>query len=159
MQPIIKQTHKLLIKNKKTLAVAESCTGGLVSYFLTSLSGSSEYFILGLVAYSNKAKSSILGIPASIILHKGAVSKEVAQSLSRQVRKFAKTDFGIGITGIAGPNGGSNYKPVGTVFISVDSKNRRLCREFHFQGTRQEVQKSAALKALQLLKTLIKRGG
>jgi nicotinamide-nucleotide amidase len=155
VQPIIKQIHKLLIKNKKTLAVAESCTGGVLSSFLTSISASSKYFVLGVVAYSNKIKSSILNIPVSLIAQKGAVSKEVAQNLSQAVRNLAKTDFGIGITGIAGPSGGSTRKPVGTVFISVNSKNGGICREFHFKGSRNDIQKAAALKALELLKIIL----
>ena len=155
MEPLINQIHKLLIKNKKTLAVAESCTGGLLSYLLTSISGSSKYFILGLVVYSNKSKTSILNIPVPTITQKGTVSKEVAERISQSVRKLAKTDFGIGLTGIAGPTGGTIHKPVGTVFISVNSKKQKICQEFHFQGSRKHIQKAAALKALQLLKRLI----
>jgi nicotinamide-nucleotide amidase len=154
MKHIMNQIHKLLIKNKKTIAVAESCTGGLLSYLLTSLSGSSEYFVLGLVVYSNKAKSSVLNIPGRIIAKKGAVSEEVAMAMSRGVRKLAKTDFGIGITGIAGPAGGSEFKPVGTVFIAIDTKNKKLCRRFFFKGARAGIRKKAALKALVLLKSL-----
>ena len=155
MEPIINQIHKLLIKNKKTLAEAESCTGGLLSYLLTSISGSSKYFVLGVVVYSNKSKTSILNIPFSTITQKGAVSKEVAERMSRAVRKLAKTDFGIGITGIAGPGGGTIHNPVGTVFISVNSKKQKICQEFRFQASRKHIQKAAALKALQLLKRLI----
>jgi nicotinamide-nucleotide amidase len=156
VEPIINQIHKLLIKNKKTLAVAESCTGGLLSYLLTSISGSSKYFVLGLVVYSNKSKTSILNIPGHTIAQKGTVSKEVVRRMSQCVRKLAKTDFGVGITGIAGPTARTIHKPVGTVFISVDGKKQKICQEFHFQGSRKHIQKAAALKALQLLKPLIK---
>jgi nicotinamide-nucleotide amidase len=152
MQLIIRQIHKSLLKNGKTLAVAESCTGGLLSSLLTGIPGSSKYFILGVVAYSNRAKTSLLSIPSPLIAREGAVSKEVAQGLSRQVRKKARADFGIGITGIAGPAGATLGKPVGTVFISVDSRRRTICRKFKFRGSRKNIQKSAALKALELLK-------
>lgn len=159
MEPLINQIHKLLIKNKKTLAVAESCTGGLLSYLLTSVSGSSKYFVLGLVAYSNPSKTSILGIPAQTIAKKGAVSKEIAANMSKSVKNLAKTDFGIGITGIAGPTGDSAAKPVGTVFISVQAKKQKICREFRFRGSRRTIRKAAVLKALELLKTLIYKEG
>jgi nicotinamide-nucleotide amidase len=152
MQLIIRQIHKFLIKNKKTVAVAESCTGGLLSSMLTSISGSSIYFILGVVAYSNRAKSHLLSVPATIITRRGAVSKEVAQRLSRNARKLAQADFGIGITGIAGPTGATFEKPVGTVFVSIDSPHHNICKRFKFNGSRKNIQKSAALKALELLK-------
>jgi nicotinamide-nucleotide amidase len=155
MQHIIQQVHKLLLKNKKTVAVAESCTAGLLSYLLTSVAGSSQYFILGVAVYSNKVKNSILGVPASLITRKGAVSKEVANRLASSVRKIAKTDFGIGITGIAGPRGAAPDKPVGTVFIAVDSKKQKKCQKFLFFGQRNSIRKAAALKALELLKPLI----
>lgn len=105
--------------------MAESCTGGLLSNLLTQIPGSSKYFILGVVAYSNQAKENILKIPRDIIVKKGAVSKNVAELLAKAVRLMAKTDFGIGITGTAGPTGGSREKPVGTVFIAIDTKNKK----------------------------------
>ncbi len=154
MKAIINQIHRLLIKNKKTVAAAESCTGGLLSNLLTRLPGSSKYFVLGAVVYSNKAKQNILKIPAHLIAQKGAVSKDVAESLAKSVRSLAKTDFGIGITGIAGPGGGSKEKPVGTVFIAIASKNKKICKKFNFTGTRPSIRQKSALKALELLKTL-----
>ena len=155
MEHIASQIHKALIKKNKTIAVAESCTGGLVSALLTSLSGSSKYFILGAVAYNNKVKTSILKIPDKIIAEKGAVSKEIAARMAQNVRKLAKTDFGIGITGIAGPTGGSIQKPIGIVFISLDSKNKKICRKFHFRGSRSSIRNTAALNCLKLLKTIL----
>jgi len=151
MQDIIRQVHKLLLKKQKTIAVAESCTGGLLSNLLTQISGSSRYFILGIAAYSNTAKQTILKIPADIIAKKGAVSEEVACALARSVRKLGKTDFAIGITGIAGPAGGTIKKPVGIVFIAISSKKKNLCKKFHFKGSRLMIRKTAALKALELL--------
>jgi len=150
-QDIVNQTHKALLKNKKTVAVAESCTGGLASALLTQISGSSKYFILGTVTYSNKSKEAILGVPASLIAEKGAVSYEVALKMAQNVRKITKTDFGLSITGIAGPTGGTAKKPVGTVFIAVAGRNRNICRKFCLKGSRNTVRQNSALKALELL--------
>jgi nicotinamide-nucleotide amidase len=155
MQPVINQAHNYLIKYKKTIAVAESCTGGLISYLLTQLPGSSQYFHMGVVAYSNKAKIDILKIPAKLILKKGAVSKEIASKLASSVRKLANTDLGIGITGIAGPTAGTPKKPVGTVFIAIDNKKREICKKFLFHGSRITIRKKSALKTLELLKLLV----
>lgn len=155
MKDIINQTYQLLIKNGKTIAVAESCTGGLVADLLTRLPGSSRYFILGIVAYSNKAKEDILKIPRSLIAKKGAVSKPIAQKMSGSIRKQSGVDFGIGITGIAGPAGGSPQKPVGTVFISISGPHKKVCKKFRFTGSRNNIRKQAALKALELLNGLM----
>jgi nicotinamide-nucleotide amidase len=152
MQSVVNQVHKLLIRNKKTIAVAESCTGGLLSNFLTRLSGSSKFFILGVVAYSNKAKEIILKVPLSLIVKKGAVSPEVTIKMAEGIRKIAKSDFGIGVTGIAGPRGGTSRKPVGTVFIAINSENKRICKKFYFKGNRSIIRKKTALVALELLK-------
>ncbi|MCM8781419.1 MAG: nicotinamide-nucleotide amidohydrolase family protein, partial [Candidatus Omnitrophica bacterium] len=101
MRCIESRIHELLIKHRKTVSIAESCTGGLVSEILTRLPLSSRYFIFGAVVYSNESKKNILRIPSQIITKKGAVSKEVAQKMSESIRRLTKTDFGIGITGIA----------------------------------------------------------
>jgi len=156
MQNIAKKIHKLLLKKGKTIAVAESCTGGILSSLLTDISGSSGYFILGAVVYSNSSKNLLLKIPLSVIRKNGAVSKVVALKMADSARKLAKSDYGIGITGIAGPGGATLLKPVGTVFISLASKNKQICQRFLFKGNRSGVRKQAALKALQLLKKVIK---
>ncbi|MEI6631079.1 MAG: CinA family protein [bacterium] len=155
MENVIKETHKLLIKKRKTVSTAESCTGGLLAKLLTDIPGSSSYFILGLVTYSNKAKETFLTIPRSLILKNGAVSKEVAEALAIGVRKKIKTDFGIGITGIAGPTGQTQTKSIGTVFICVAMKNKKLSKKFIFRGTRLGVRHKAALEAIKLLKSLL----
>lgn len=152
MKLIVNQIHKLLLKNKKTVAIAESCTGGLLSNLLTQLSGSSQYFILGVVAYHNKTKQNILKIPYSLIVKKGAVSKEIACRMAKNIRKIARTDLGIGVTGIAGPSGGTPDKPVGTVFIALDSRKRKISKKFIFQGSRISIRKNAGQKALELLR-------
>jgi nicotinamide-nucleotide amidase len=155
MEDIVAQIHKFLIKNKKTIAVAESCTGGELSNLLTKISGSSAYFILGIVAYSNPAKQKILKISPTIIRKKGVVSKEVATAMAKAIRKIARSDFGIGITGIAGPTGATSQKPVGTVFIAIDSEHKKISKRFQFKGNRIAIRKIAALKSLELLKRII----
>ena len=144
-------THKFLLKNSLSVAVAESCTGGLVSKLLTDLPGSSRFFLMGIVAYNNSVKRKILKVPAAVLAKDGAVSAKTAVLMSRSVRRISGADLGIGITGIAGPGGGSKNKPVGTVFIAVCKKNKVICKEFHFSGGRGAVRKKAATKALQLI--------
>ncbi|MFH1442121.1 MAG: CinA family protein [Candidatus Omnitrophota bacterium] len=154
-QNILTQTHNSLIKKQKTVSVAESCTGGMLSEMLTRNSGSSKYFLLGIASYSNKAKIKILRVPESIIFKKGAVSKETCRRMAQSIRILAGSDLGIGITGIAGPTGETTLKPIGTVFIAIDSKNKKLCEKLNFKGSREKIRKQAALKALTLLKTII----
>jgi PncC family amidohydrolase len=155
MEHIVNEIHLLLIKHKKTVAVAESCTGGLTSKLLTDIPGSSQYFILGIVAYSNQVKRTILKVPYHIITKYGAVSLATATAMAKSIRKNAKADFGIGITGIAGPKGATPQKPIGTVFIVIDSKNKKICKRFIFKGNRNTVRKQVALKSLELLKLLL----
>ncbi len=151
----LRKIHALLVKNKKSIAVAESCTGGLLSKMLTDSPGSSRYFLLGVVAYSNKTKTAILKVPAGLINKEGAVSCAVAEGMAESVRIIAKASFGIGITGIAGPKGGTAKKPKGTVFIALNSRNEKICRRFHFSGKRSSVRKKAAIKSLQLLESFL----
>lgn len=113
----------LLLKHNKTIAIAESCTGGLLSSRLTDISGSSSYIKLNLVTYANEAKTNILGVSADLINQHGAVSPKVADIMAKNIREVAETDIGISVTGIAGPTGGSPEKPVGTVYISIADEN------------------------------------
>lgn len=135
-----------------TLATAESCTGGLLAARLTDVAGSSDYFFEGIVSYANEAKIELLGVPGELIAQFGAVSGEVAEAMARGVRKLAKSDLGIGITGIAGPGGGSQAKPVGLVFISLadgtDCETRRLL----FPGDRFLIRHLAVHAALDLIR-------
>ena len=155
MKRILPQIHRLLTQKQKTLATAESCTGGELSRLLTSLAGSSRFFILGVVAYHNRAKNEVLKIPSRLIIKNGAVSKAIASSMAQNIRRLAGSDLGLGITGIAGPTGGAPAKPVGTVFIAVSSPDKTICRKFLFSGSRAAIRKKSALKTLQLLKSFI----
>ena len=111
-----------LIENKKTLAVAESCTGGYLSKIITDIPGSSMYYKGGIVAYDNDIKINVLNVKNSIISKHGAVSKQVATIMSENIRKKYKSEYGISTTGISGPGGGSDEKPVGLIYISISSK-------------------------------------
>jgi nicotinamide-nucleotide amidase len=143
--------HKALLMRRKTLSVAESCSGGMLCERLTANPGASGYFMLGVVVYSNASKQKVLRIPGRMIAGFGAVSRQVATAMAVNVRQIAKTDFGIGVTGIAGPKGDAGGKPVGTVFICVSSGKRNACRKFNFKGTRQEIRKKSVREALRLL--------
>lgn len=145
----------LLRKKHKTLSIAESCTGGLLSHRITNIPGSSDYFKLGIIAYANEFKNKLLNIPEIIIQAKGAVSKEVALLMAKNIRRLAKTDFGIGITGIAGPSGATKNKPVGLVYIAVSSSRKSIVKKFNFKGSRIEVKMQAAIHALKLLTKLL----
>lgn len=152
---LLRKIHNLLLKKKKNIAVAESCTGGMLSSSLTSLPGSSAYFILGVAAYSNKAKSKLLKVPPKLISSKGAVSKEVAVRMAQNLRRLSRVDLAVAITGIAGPSGGSIKKPVGTVYIAAAKRNRIICKKYLFRGNRTAIRQKASLKALQVLKLLV----
>ncbi|MDP3042768.1 MAG: CinA family protein [Candidatus Omnitrophota bacterium] len=149
---ILKQIHKKLLRKEKTIAVAESCTGGQLSSLLTSLPGSSDYFLLGVITYSNKSKEMILNIPAKIIARYGAVSRQVAILMAQNIRKKTLADFGLSITGIAGPTGATTTKPIGTVYICLSGKNKNICRKFNFPGNRENIRRKSTQKALRILK-------
>lgn len=134
------------------VAVAESCTGGLVAYALTARSGSSAYFNGGSVVYANAAKSAVLGVPAELIEAHGAVSKAVALAMAKGVCKLFQVDVSVSTTGIAGPTGGSEEKPVGLVWIAVCWRNgRERVSSYCFEGNREAVRFAAGKKALEML--------
>ena len=135
-----------------TLSVAESCTGGLLAQRLTDVPGSSKYFIEGVVTYANDAKTRALGVEPMLLLEHGAVSAPVAEAMAEGIRKRAGTDFGIAITGIAGPDGGTEEKPVGTVFIALSDDVKTEHRKLHLPGDRQLVRWRASQAALDLLR-------
>lgn len=146
---------KLLRDAKKTISVAESCTGGLVAQRLTDVSGSSAYFIQGVVSYHNQAKSDLLGVPAEMIVEHGAVSAEVAEAMAQGVRLRAGTDYAVSTTGIAGPGGGTDDKPVGTVFIGYSDDQRTKSIKLRLPGDRQLIRWRASQAALDYLRRQI----
>ena len=146
---------KTLINTEKTLAIGESCTGGLLANRLTNIPGSSGFLKFSVVAYSNEAKSRFLKVAPRMISRHGAVSSPVAAAMAQGARKVFNTDFGIGITGIAGPTGGTPSKPIGLTFIAVCTSLETLCLECHFKGTRNKIKTQAANQALQLLKEFL----
>lgn len=135
-----------------TLAVAESCTGGLLAQRLTDIPGSSKYFIEGVVTYANDAKVRALGVEPILLLEHGAVSAPVAEAMAEGIRRRAETDFGVSITGIAGPGGGTDEKPVGTVFIAIASEAGTEHRKLKLPGDRQLIRWRASQAALDLLR-------
>lgn len=139
---------RLLREHQSTLAVAESCTGGLVAHRLTQVPGSSDYFERSLVVYSNAAKIQMLGVPESLISSLGAVSAEVAERMAKGVRQVSGTTLGLGITGIAGPAGGSEEKPVGTVFIALACPKGIISKRYQLPGDRTQVQTLSAYLAI-----------
>ncbi len=143
---------RLLTQRHETLAVAESCTGGLLASRITDVPGASEVLDRGVVTYSNRAKEELLGIPAKVILREGAVSPEVARLMARGVKEKSSTDWGIGITGIAGPGGGTPEKPVGLVYLALEGPKVSLVRELHWNGDRISIKRRTTQAALDLLR-------
>ncbi len=141
-----------LALNQKTVAVAESCTGGLLSERLTRNPGSSNYFLGGAVCYSDELKTKLAGVPRSLIEANGAVSKPVAQALAEGIRNRTGASIGVGITGIAGPGGGSPEKPVGHVYIGLADERGTQVREFRFPGARERVRHWATQAALEMIR-------
>jgi len=135
-----------------TLAVAESCTGGMLAERLTSISGSSRYFLGGSVVYSNELKTELADVPAPLIAEHGAVSRQVALALANGIRERTKATFGIGITGVAGPTGGTPEKPVGLVFIGISSEGEAEAVERRFPGDRERIRLWSSFTAMDLLR-------
>ena len=135
----------------ETLAVAESCSGGLIAHRITNVPGSSSYFLGGLVAYSNDVKAALLGVSPAVLEEHGAVSEPVARQMVEGVRDRFGSDFGAAVTGIAGPGGGSAEKPVGLVYIAVAGNNGSRVERCHFSGDREEVKAQTAETALKML--------
>jgi nicotinamide-nucleotide amidase len=150
------QVARLLVQQGLTVAVAESCTGGLVAARLTERPGASAYLHGGIVAYANDVKEQLAGVPGELIEGHGAVSQEVAVALADGARERVGADIGIGVTGVAGPDGGTPEKPVGLVWIALTaSDGRRLVRRVDQRGTRADVRERSATAALHLLRRLL----
>jgi nicotinamide-nucleotide amidase len=151
LETLAEELKILLTTNSLTLAVAESCTGGLLSHVLTGVSGSSQYFLGGLIAYSNEVKIENLGVQEQTILLHGAVSQETAQEMAENIREKFKADFGLSTTGIAGPTGGTPTKPVGLVWLGISTEAESETFECHFTGGRDQVKMSTVHEILHLL--------
>jgi nicotinamide-nucleotide amidase len=147
----------LLKERRETLAVAESCTGGLISRRLTAMAGSSNYFLEGAVTYSNAAKTRRLGVPSRLLAEHGAVSAATAAAMAAGIRKSSQADWGLAVTGIAGPAGGTREKPVGLVFGAVAGPGVQETVEWRFPGERDFIQRRSATLALDLLRRALVR--
>ena len=156
MKKLTQNIVKLLSKKKLKISFAESCTGGLLASTITSISGSSKVFTIGLVTYSNQAKIKFLKVPKKIILKHGAVSYETCLSMVKNLNKISKTNIAISITGIAGPKGGTKKKPVGLVYIGIKKGNKIIVKKNIFKNkSRDLIQKSTVNQALKMILDVI----
>jgi nicotinamide-nucleotide amidase len=138
----------LLKERGLTISVAESCSGGLLAKILTDLSGSSAFFLAGVVAYSNDAKSTFLSVPPDLIQHNGAVSAEVAEAMAKGVLKATRSDLALSVTGVAGPDGGTEEKPVGTVYLGLAYSNDCITMLLKLFGNRHQIRIASACSAI-----------
>ena len=147
----------LLKKKKYKISLAESCTGGLLSSAITSVSGSSKIFTLGLVAYSNQSKTKVLRVSKNIIRKYGSVSKQVCLAMVKNVSKIGKTSMAVSITGIAGPSGGTKKKPIGLIYVGIKKGNKIIVKKYLFKNKgRSYIQKTAVNKSLKLILSILK---
>ena len=157
MMAISKKIVKALKNKKSKISFAESCTGGLLSNAITSVSGSSKVFNLGIVSYSNESKNKVLKVPKTFIKKYGAVSKEVCKVMALNVSNIGKTNMSLSITGIAGPKGGTKKKPVGLVYIGIKKGNKINVKKYLFKSKkRSKIQKLAVKKSLELILSFLK---
>ena len=145
-----------LKNNKLTLSVAESCTGGMLSQYITSISGASEVFTFGIITYSNQSKIKYLKVPYSLIKKYGAVSEECCYSMLKGLEKISKTKINLAITGIAGPKGGTKQKPVGLVYIGIKKNKKLIINRYLFKNkNRESIRKNSVKKSLELINKII----
>ena len=157
MKKLSQKIVNVLRKKELKISFAESCTGGLLSSSITSISSSSKVFTIGLVTYSNQSKISLLKVPKKIISKHGAVSYETCLSMVKNLNKISKTNISVSITGIAGPKGGTKKKPVGLVFIGIKKGNKTLVKKYLFKNKkRSSIQKVTVNKALNLILSFAK---
>jgi len=155
MKKLANKLVKKLTQKKLKISFAESCTGGMLSSIITSISGSSKVFNLGLITYSNKAKMDILKVPKKIIQKYGAVSNECCLSMVKNLSKISKSNISVSITGVAGPDGGTKLKPVGLVYIGIKKGNKISIQKNLFKNkNRISIQKATTLKVLKTVLTL-----
>lgn len=152
MTTVDETVAELLRASGLTLALAESCTGGMIAARITAVPGSSRYFRLGIVAYHNDAKERLLAVPEAMLAAHGAVSDAVARAMAEGARTAAGSDVALAVTGIAGPEGGTPEKPVGTVFIALADRSGCDAHRYRFRGTREDVRRRTTEEAFSLLK-------
>ena len=158
MMKELEKISELMIKNKLTLAIAESCTGGLICHTVTNIPGSSAFFQMGIVSYNNTAKVNLLNVQRKTLQCHGAVSSQTAEEMAQGIRTKAGADIGLSTTGIAGPGGGTPDKPVGLVYIALSDKKGTASYKYTFRGNRWENKESTCQKSLELLiKYLLKQ--
>jgi len=157
MKKLSKKIVSLLTKKRFKISFAESCTGGLLSSSIASISGSSKVFTLGLVTYSNQSKINTLKVPKKIIIKHGAVSYETCLSMVKNLKKISNANISVSITGVAGPKGGTKHKPVGLVYIGIKKSNKTLVKKYLFKNKKRiPIQRSTVNKALNLILNFIK---
>ena len=157
MKKLSQRIVRLLSKKRLKISFTESCTGGLLSSSITSVSGSSNVFTLGLVTYSNQAKINILKVPKRIIMKHGAVSYETCLSMVKNLYKISKTNISVSITGVAGPKCGTKQKPVGLVYIGIKKGNKTLVKKYLFKNKKRiTIQRATVNKALNLILSFTK---
>jgi len=157
VKSISKDIVKKLIKKKIKISIAESCTGGLLSGAITSVSGSSKIFNLGLVTYSNESKFKVLKVPKKIIRKYGAVSEQTCKAMAKNISRMGKTNMSVSVTGIAGPNGGTRKKPVGLVYVAINKDNKISVKKYLFKNKgRIYIQKTTVNKCLGLILNALK---
>jgi len=157
MKLLSRNIIKKLSKKKLKISFAESCTGGLLSTAITSVSGSSKVFTLGLIAYSNQSKTKVLKVPKNIIRKYGSVSAPVCLAMVKNLSKISKTNISVSITGIAGPSGGTKIKPVGLVYVGIKKNNKISVKKYLFKNKgRSYIQRSAVNKCLELILNALK---
>ncbi|MHA2035668.1 MAG: CinA family protein [Promethearchaeota archaeon] len=145
-----------LTKKHMRISVAESCTGGYISHMITNISGASKVFERGVICYSNRAKLELLKVKPETLEKYGAVSKEVVEQLATNIKQLSNVEIGIGVSGIAGPTGGTLEKPVGTVFIGFSLEKDTIVKNFYFKATRIEFKKKVLEKILDYLENSLK---
>jgi len=146
------QIGTLLRKHRKSISIAESCTGGFISHRITNVPGSSNYYHCGVIAYSNQSKIDILHVSPETLKKFGAVSRQTAIEMAQGIKQVSGSDLALAVTGIAGPGGGTPKKPVGLVYICLASDESVVCKEFKFKGKREEIKFQASEAALEMIK-------
>jgi PncC family amidohydrolase len=148
---LLQKVAEALKQQGLTVATAESCTGGLLAHTLTNISGSSEYFKLGIISYSNQSKTDLLGVQEQLLIDHGAVSEQTAKAMAIGVKNRSNVDIGVSTTGIAGPTGGTKDKPIGLVYIAIATPTTIDVKQYQFSGSRVEHKKQTVTAALELI--------